>query len=219
MAEIEFQRRGTPLWLVLLILLLVGAGAYFAFGRGPDATTTTAAADPARAPVPATAPGAAGTTPPPAATGPSAEFARFVDAGAFPGAAAAQRTYLSDATRKMADVLQERAPSSGVQTVMLRAIADTIAMPDTKSERIADLTQLAMFAFAHALTGAKVDAGRLATAASAVEPAVPLTRQTQQVNDYLKAARDVLRDGATAGTGAPGAPAAVPPAQAATPRS
>jgi hypothetical protein len=211
MAEIEFKRRGTPLWLVLLILLLVGAVAYFAFGRGRDAATVAATPNPAPTAAATPAPGATGATPPAATGGASAEFARFVDAGAFPAAAAAQRTYLTDATRKMADVLQERAPSSGVQTVMLRAIADTLAMPDTKPARIADLTQLAMFAFAHALTGAKVDDGRLAPAAGAVQPAVPLTAQTRQVNDYMKAARDLLRDGAAGGAAAPGAPASVTP--------
>jgi hypothetical protein len=211
MAEIEFKRRGTPLWLVLLILLLLGAGAYFAFGRRPDAATVAAGANPAQTAAVTPAPGATGATPPPAAGGPSVEFARFVDAGAFPTAAPAQRTYLIDATRKMADVLQERAPSSGVQTVMLRAIADTIAMPDTKPARIADLTQLAMFAFAHALTGAKVDDGRLAPAAGAVQAAVPLTQQTQQVNAYMKAARDLLRDGAAGGAAAPGAAAPAAP--------
>jgi hypothetical protein len=211
MAEIEFKRRGTPLWLVLLILLLLGAGAYFAFGRRPDAATVATGANPAQTAAATPAPGATGATPPAAAGGPSVEFARFVDAGAFPTAAPAQRTYLIDATRKMADVLQERAPSSGVQTVMLRAIADTIAMPDTKPARIADLTQLAMFAFAHALTGAKVDDGRLAPAAGAVQAAVPLTQQTQQVNAYMKAARDLLRDGAAGGAAAPGAAAPAAP--------
>ena len=209
MAEIQFERRGTPLWLVLLILVLLGAGAYFVFARRPGAPAPAASAESAQAPAGAPAP-TAGTPAPAAAGGPSAEFARFVDAGAFPSAAAAQRAYLTDATRKMADVLQERAPASGVQTVMLRAVSDTIAMPNTTPARIAELTQLAMFAFAHALTSSKVDDGRLAPAASAVQPAVPLTEQTQQVNDYLKTARDVLRGGA--GSAPPAAPAAPAPA-------
>ena len=210
MAEIQFERRGTPLWLVLLILLLVGAGAYFAFGRRPAAPAPAVSADSAQAPATVAATPGAAPAAPAAPSGPSAEFARFVDAGAFPSAATAQRTYLTDATRKMADVLQERAPSAGVQTVMLRAVADTIAMPSTTPARVAELTQLAMFAFAHALTSAKVDDGRLAPAASALQLGVPLTQQTQQVNDYLKVARDVLRGGASAGGAAPGAAAPRP---------
>ena len=212
MAEIEFKRRGTPLWLVLLVLLLVGGAAYFFLARRPDVTPAVApTADPAIAGVDTTVPKVETVAPPTAATGPTVEFARFVDAGGFPASGAqAQRTFLTDATRRMADVLQERAPTAGVQMVLLRAVADTIAMPDTKADRIPDLTQLAMFAFAHALTAAKVDDGRLATAAGTVQLAVPLSEQSRQVNDYFKTARDLLTKGANAPAATPGALPAPP---------
>lgn len=188
MAEIEFKRRGTPLWLVLLVLVIVGVGAWFLFERRPDAPAT---ATPADSTVTATAP-AATAAPAPAAAGPTAEFVRFADTGRLPSGDAEQRKYLGDAMRLMAGVLQERAPLAGVQINLLRAIADTLAMPDLKAERVPDLTQLAMFAYGYALNDAKVDSGRLTTHAGQFQPNVPVSKQAAIVNSYLRLSRDVL---------------------------
>ena len=67
MAEIEFQRRGTPVWMVLLALLVLAAAGWYFFLRPSTANAPTAATPevaPATPPAP-NAPGAA-TTPAPA---------------------------------------------------------------------------------------------------------------------------------------------------------
>jgi hypothetical protein len=191
MAEIEFKRRGTPLWLVLLVLAVLGGGAWFFLESRPDAPTVTAA-DSAAA-VTAT-PGAAApaAAAPAAPTSAVAQFARFSDTGRLPGGDADQRKYIGDAMRLMAGVLREKAPNNGVQINLLQAIADTLAMPDTKAERVPDLTQLAFFAYAYALNDAKVDDGKLTSAASQLQPNVALGKQASIVNGYLRLSRDVL---------------------------
>ena len=192
MAEIEFQRRGTPLWLVLLVLAVLGGGAWLFVRERPAEPVGQTAADSA---APTVAPGAAAARPaaPAAPAGPSAQFVRFADAGALPAAESEQRTYLSRAMRLMADVVQERAPSKGVQMSLLRAVADTLAMPATKTERVADLTQLGFFAYAYALNDAKVDEGKLSAAASQLQPNVPVGRQKKIVDGYLRLSRDILK--------------------------
>ena len=193
MAEIEFKRRGTPLWLVLLILLVVGgAAAYFLIDRRPPAPVTATTADSAAtaAPAPGGAPAAAAE---PAATGPTAAFVRFADTRRLPtDEGATQRAFLGEALRLMSGVLQEKAPAKGVQITLLQAVADTLAMPETKAERVPDLVQLAFFAYAYALNDSKVDDGRLTTAAGQLQPNVALGRQAQQVNGYLRLSRDLL---------------------------
>jgi hypothetical protein len=194
MAEIEFKRRGTPLWLVLLVLLVVGGGAaYFLLDRRPDTPAAGTAADSAAATA-APATGAAPATAGPAApSGPTAEFVRFADTGRLPTAEGApQRTYLSQAMRLMSGVLRDKAPDKGVQITLLQAISDTLAMPDTKAERVADLVQLGFFAYAYALNDAKVDDGKLTTAAGQLQPNVAIGRQATLVNDYLRLSRAIL---------------------------
>jgi hypothetical protein len=225
MAEIEFQRRGTPLWLVLLVLAVLGAVAWFFVRERPPEPATQTAADSAAA---AVAPGTQAAAPaaPAAPAGPSAQFVQFADAGGLPSTEAEQRSYLSRAMRLMADVLQEKAPGKGVQMNLLRAVADTLAMPATKAERAADLTQLGFFAYAYALNDAKVDQGKLSTAAGQLQPNVALGRQKAIVDGYLRLSRDILTGATSKGadtipaprTSAPpaGTAGARPPA---TPRS
>jgi hypothetical protein len=194
MAEIEFKRRGTPLWLVLLVLLVVGGGAaYFLLDRRPDTPATATAADStatAAAPTTGAAPAPTGAAGP---SGPTAEFVRFADTGRLPSEeGATQRTYLAQAMRLMSGVLRDKAPAKGVQITMLQAIADTLAMPETKSDRVSDLVQLGFFAYAYALNDAKVDDGKLSTAAGQLQPNVAIGRQATLVNSYLRLSRDIL---------------------------
>ncbi|MDF1501838.1 hypothetical protein [Roseisolibacter sp. H3M3-2] len=213
MAEIEFKRRGTPLWLVLLVLAVLGGAAWFFVRQRPEAPVAQTAADSAAAPAgsPAAAAPAA-----PAPTGPSVNLARFADSASLPGADAEQRRYLSQAMRLMADVLQEKAPTNGVQQSLLRAVADTLAMADTRAERVADLTQLGFFAYAYALNDAKVDDGKLSTAASQMQPNVAVGRQKSIVDGYLRLSRDILRGVASKGADTIPAPRTSTPTPAPT---
>jgi hypothetical protein len=194
MAEIEFKRRGTPLWLVLLVLLVVGGGAaYFLLDRRPETPASAGAADSTAATGAAAPSGAPTAAAPTAASGPTADFVRFADTQRLPTEeGGTQRTYLSEAMRLMAGVLRDKAPSKGVQITMLQAIADTLAMPGTKAERVADLVQLGFFAYAYALNDSKVDDGKLTTAAGQLQPNVAIGRQATLVNGYLRLSRDIL---------------------------
>lgn len=216
MAEIEFKRRGTPLWLVLLVLLVVGGGAaYFLIDRRPDTPATPAVADSAAA---TAAPSAAApaTAAPAAPAGPSAAFVRFADTRRLPTEdGSTQRAYLGEAMRLMSGVLQEKAPQKGVQITLLQAIADTLAMADTKADRVPDLVQLGFFAYAYALTDSKVDDGRLATAAGQLQPNVALSKQASLVNGFLRLSRDVLTGATSKGADTVRAPrTSAPPPKA-----
>ncbi|MGZ8469096.1 MAG: hypothetical protein ACXW61_06440 [Gemmatirosa sp.] len=217
MAEIDFKRRGTPLWLVLLVLLVVGGGAaYFLLDRRPDTPAATAVADSAAttgAPATGAAPAAAAPAGP---SGPTAEFVRFADTQRLPTTdGAAQRTYLAETMRLMSGVLRDKAPAKGVQITMLQAIADTLAMPDTKTERVADLVQLGFFAYAYALNDSKVDDGKLTTAAGQLQPNVAIGRQAPLVNDFLRLSRDLLTGATSKGADTVKAPrTSAPPPKA-----
>lgn len=223
MADIEFKRRGTPLWLVLLVLAVLGIAAYFIFERrGADPAQqvgapadSAAAAAPVAAAAPAGPQGAAPLPPPAGNSGAAAEFVRFLGAQPFPATgAAAQRTQLTQAVRHMSGVVQQHAPGSGLQIVLLNAVADTMAMPDTKPERLTDLTQLAFYAFGHAM-GENTPVGRkLTQLASQIQLGTPIGEQVPQVRSYFAEARDVVRDPQRALQAAP-PPTAPPPAPAA----
>ena len=117
----------------------------------------------------------------------------------------------------MSGVLQEKAPVKGVQITLLQAIADTLAMPETKAERVPDLVQLAFFAYAYALNDSKVDDGRLTTAAGQLQPNIALGKQAQQVNGYLRLSRDVLTGATSKGADTVKAPrTSAPPPKAKT---
>ncbi len=194
MAEIDFKRRGTRLWLVLLIRLVVGGGAaYCLLDRGPGARVATAADSAATNAAPSTPGAPAAGAAPTTTSGPTAAFVRFADTRRLPtDDGSTQRAYLGEALRLMSGVLQEKAPAKGVQINMLQAIADTLAMTETKAERVPDLVQLAFFAYAYALKDSKVDDGSLTTAAGQLQPNVALGKQAQQVNGYLRLSRDIL---------------------------
>lgn len=225
MADIEFKRRGTPLWLVLLVLVALGAAAYFIFERrGADTTQQAAASTDTTAAPAATAapagPQSSAPLPPPAGnTGAAAELVRFLGAQPFPATgAAAQRTHLTQAVRLMSGVAQQHAPGSGVQIVLLNAVADTMAMPDTKAERLTDLTQLAFFAFGHAM-GENTPVGRkLTQLASQIQLGTPIGEQVTPVRRYFAEAREVVRDPQKALQPPPTvAPVVTPPAPAPRP--
>jgi len=71
MAEIEFQRRGTPVWVVLLALIVLAVAAWFFFLRPRTANAPTAATPEV---VPA-APAAPATTTAPASAAPAPDSA------------------------------------------------------------------------------------------------------------------------------------------------
>ncbi len=221
MAEIEFKRRGTPLWLVLLILLVVGGGAYAWFaGRGGDPATQTAATPAAGSPAPATpAPGASSPSAAPApAAGPAAELVRFVGTREYPGTdAAAQRAYLVEGVRHLATAATQLAPTSGVQINLLRAVADTLALPETTPRRMTDLTQLAFFAFGHAMGSGSAVGVRLQEEAGQLQPGVAIGQQSKAVRNFFRTAADLVQNPQRANAPAPGTPGAAPPTQPAAP--
>lgn len=209
MAEIDFKRKGTPLWLVLLILMVLGAGGYFLLGRRPEPAPQAVATDAPTAT-------AAAATPAAAPLAPTAAFAKFANERRFPPTdAAAQRSFLSDASRQLSTVLQERAPDKGVQIALLRSVADTIAMAETKVERLPDLTQLAFFVFANAFSGNRAGSAPLNSFAARVQPNVAIGRQAQAIQGFVDAVREALTSpaaaaGAAGATGGPDSASATP---------
>jgi hypothetical protein len=70
MAEIEFKRRGTPLWVVLLLLFVLAAAGFFAYrvfgpGTGPPSMAPGSSSPTATSTPGTTAPGAGPATPAP----------------------------------------------------------------------------------------------------------------------------------------------------------
>lgn len=211
MAEIQFERKGTPVWLVVLILAVVATAAYFLLARRPEPAAQTATATDSTTAT-AVAPAA-----PAAPLGPSAEYVKFATERRFPkDDAAAQRPFLSDVARHLSSVLQERAPTQGVQILLLKSIADTIAMPDTKASRLPDLTQLAFFVFANAYKAGAQGNSSLVDFAGRIQPNVPVGTQARDIQAYLDAARDQLRPGGVKRDSTLPAPPATPAAPAAT---
>ena len=186
MAEIEFKRRGTPLWLVLVVLLALGGAGYFLFARRPAEPVAT-----------------------------TADSTTVATAKLPTGDA--QRAHLAQGVRLLAGALEQKAPAGNTQVLLLRAVADTLGMPDTQGRRLTDLTQLAFFAFSHAMGQQVQGADSLGTIASSLQLDTPLARQSAVVNRYFAAAADAAKKpaspaGAQAAPGAPATPAASAPA-------
>jgi hypothetical protein len=212
MAEIEFKRRGTPVWAVVLVLLVIAVVLYFVFGRHTGAPATQAADTSSTAPAAAPAPGAASGSTGAAATSPAApaaavtgigRFAAWVDSAKMPSDAASQAEYLGAGLSSLADALKERAPQAGAQYVLVRALADTVRMPNRTPKDQVNSVQAAFFATSYALrdyTGGQ----KLGVSASSIQLTKGLGDQKTEIQKFFKSARDVMRN--------PGAP--VPPAPA-----
>jgi 2-oxoglutarate dehydrogenase E2 component (dihydrolipoamide succinyltransferase) len=212
MAEIEFKRRGTPLWAVVVVLLVIAGILYALFGRGrpgtavaPADTTAPAVAGDSASRAPATA----------AAAGPIADLSTWADSSKMPQAPADAAQYVAQGLRMIVPALKVRAPMAGVQHVMLGAMADTIAMPTTSAAKQTDAAQAAFFATAYAIRDHNAGAD-LQNAAASFQLKRTLTQQRSQVQSFFKAAARALADTTTPRKpqvpGAPGAPAGAPAA-------
>ena len=196
MAEIEFKRRGTPVWAVLLVLIVLGAILYGIFGRrapqtavAPADSVTTPTGPAAGTPAAPAAP----TTPAAPALPPARAFAAWTDSVHVPSAPDAAAGYVADGVRKLGAALRERVPMAGGQHLMVDALADTIAMPSTTETKRTDAMQAAFFAAAYAMRGTPPGEA-LQTAASRLVLQRPITAQAKSVEDVFKAAGRALRD-------------------------
>jgi len=176
MAEIEFKRRGTPLWVVGLALLIVAAIVWALVARRHAAAPGTAA-------VPAPSPP---VTPTAVVAGPTAQFAAWTDSSRMPAAADAQPAHIGDGLQLLSGALAERVPLAGVQVNLIRAMADTLHMPSLKQSQYLNATQAAFFAAAFALR--QTSAGTpLNDKAAALILTKPLSQQTAQVDGFFSA--------------------------------
>jgi hypothetical protein len=202
MAEIEFKRRGTPLWAVVLALAVIGVALWLIFGRGDAAGP--AATDPAAPGQAAPAPGTPGSPSTPstgaAPSPPGAAAPTGGAVGAFAAFVAEQRTpagtevgpYVGEGLQRLAAALQERYPTAGVQVVLIRAMSDSLRLPGLAPERQTDMAQAAFFAAGFAM-GRAGPGGNVGAAASQIELRRPLARQLPAVRSAFTAARDALQ--------------------------
>ncbi len=186
MAEIEFTRRGTPLWAVVLVLLVLGGVAYYFLRPGRSAPVEVGA-DTAVVPAAAAPSGATPAVAPPLAPVPA--LAKWVDTATTTDAA----SYASAGLRLVASAMEVRAPQAGAQIVMVRAMADTLAMPDLTDKKRTDAAQAAFFATAFAMRttpgGAKIE-----HAASVIQLGKPLGAQRNDLQNYFRATSEALTD-------------------------
>lgn len=211
MAEIDFKRRGTPLWAVLLVLVVIGTALYALFtGRGDQ--PVTAAADSTETTTPATpAAPAPGQAPTPAApSGPLAQLSAWVDSAPAPTGVEQTTAYASRGLTLLADAMQEKAPMAGAQQVLVRAMADTVGQAASTPRKRLDATQAAFFAVVYAMRQTPGGA-RLENAAQRLELTRPLAEQGQDLKKFFQTARDVFTDPSKGLPGAP-APAGAPKA-------
>ncbi|AHG91201.1 hypothetical protein J421_3664 [Gemmatirosa kalamazoonensis] len=198
MAEIEFERRGTPLWKVVLALLVVAAIVWAILARRgggtpalADSTAATPATDSAAAAAAKNVPPAP-VTAPAAAAGPSAQFATWADTSKMPSGGDQQAAYVGDGLQLLAGALQERVPLAGVQVNMIRAMADTLRMPNLKASQYTNATQAAFFAVGYALRQTTA-AQPLNDKATVISLTKPLAQQGQEVRSFFTTAAKVLR--------------------------
>lgn len=206
MAEIEFKRRGTPLWVVVLALIVIALVAWFFVRR---AAAPAAPATPTPATAPAT-PATGAATPAPAAATPLAAYSAFVDSLPKRGGDAA--VVVSDGLRLLAGALQQQYPNNGVQVNLVRAMADSLRLPGVTPRRQADMAQAAFFATAFAMgRGGAGDTVNVAAAQVLLDKS--LSQQMPAVRRAFEAASRTLK--------APPQPAkpAVPPGAPPVPKS
>jgi hypothetical protein len=192
MAEIEFKRRGTPLWAVVLVLLVIAAALYALFGRGKATPVPQPADTGAAAPNAPATPAAGAPATPAAPAGPIPALAAWADSAKVPPSAEVA-PYVSNGLRLLADALQARAPMAGAQILMIRAMADTVAMPASTPDKQLNATQAAFFATQFAMRD-KPGAARLENAAQRLDLKTPLAKQRDDVQRFFKTASEVMRD-------------------------
>jgi hypothetical protein len=192
MAEIEFKRRGTPVWVVLLALIVLAAILYGIFFRGSPQTAVAPAASGTTPTGPAATP-AAPAAPAAPALPPARAFAAWSDSVHVPSAPDAAAGYVADGIRKLGAALRERVPMAGGQHLLVDAMADTIAMPTTTEAKRTDAMQAAFFAAAYAMRGTPPGEA-LQTSASRLVLQRSITQQAKSVEDVFKAAGRALRD-------------------------
>jgi len=227
MAEIEFERRGTPLWKVVLALLVVAAIVWAILARRgggtpalADSTATAPASDSAAAAAAKNVPPAP-VTAPAATAGPSAQFATWADTSKMPSGGDQQAAYVGGGLQLLAGALQERVPLAGVQVNMIRAMADTLRMPNLKASQYTNATQAAFFAVGYALRQTTA-AQPLNDKATVISLTKPLAQQGPEVRSFFTTAAKVLRapiakDSAPAKPVAPANSAVVHPQKTTTP--
>jgi len=191
MAEIEFKRRGTPVWAVLLVLLVVAGILYGVFARrssqpAPAVTDTlTTPTGPAAAPAPSAA------TPAPAVS-PVDAYAAWADTAKMPTGATPAAHYVATGLRLLVPALKDRAPMAGVQHLMVAAMADTLDMPNLTEAKQTDVAQAAFFAIGYA-TRSTPTGGALDKAATRVQLKTPLASQRPAIEHFFKTAAQVWR--------------------------
>ena len=191
MAEIEFKRRGTPLWVVLLALIVVALVVWLVV-RQHGGAPTAAAPTPAPTTTAPAPPGAQAPAAPPQT--PAERYAAVVDSlPAVPATGTA--TYVAEGLSRVADALQEKYRASGVQVNLIRAMSDSLRLPGIVTRRQTDMAQAAFFAAGYAISRTDA-AGPVTQAASAVQLEQPLDKQLPAVRKVFKTARDAIKGGA-----------------------
>ncbi|MBV9879407.1 MAG: hypothetical protein JO180_02880 [Gemmatirosa sp.] len=198
MAEIEFKRRGTPLWVVVVALLVVAGLVWALIGRGkgaapvPADTAATSAAPGAATPV-APPPVNSAAAAPASATGPVAKFVAWVDTSKPPTEAAAERAEYASGIRLLADALQERVPMAGAQIVLARAMADSLALPGATQSQAINALQAAFFAVSYAMRGTPPGA-RMNDVASNLQLTKSIGAQREDIGKFFVTARNAMYD-------------------------
>lgn len=190
MAEIEFKRRGTPLWAVVLVLLVIAGVLYALFGRGGS---TRATADSTSAAAPTTSDSAAPSKVAEAPLTPLAAFAKWADTAKAPTDQAGAAAYVGQGVRMLGKALEERAPMAGAQHVLLRALADTISMPTTPAPHAVQSARLAFNAASYAL-GNTAGAQRIVASIQGIDEKKSLAAQGAVFKDAFRDVAKALPD-------------------------
>ena len=201
MAEIEFKRRGTPLWAVVLGLIVIALIVWVVVRQMGGAPTTVA--DTTATPA-ATTPAAPAAPP----QTPAERYAAFVDSA--PTVAEGETAvYVADGLGRLADAMQQKYPANGVQVNLIRAMSDSLRLPGVAPRRQTDMAQAALFAAGFAINPGDA-AGPVTQAASAVQLDKTLHQQLDVVRKVFRTARDAMSGEAKPTTPATPAGAAAP---------
>jgi len=223
MAEIEFKRRGTPLWVVVLVLLVIAGVLYALFGRHrtPATADSTSAAAPTTggSPSVSAAPSGAGgqtSAGAPASNVPATAVGRlsvWADSAKMPSDAATQRGYIAEGIGRLAGALEEAMPQAGAQYVLVKALADSVRLPNRTPNQVINDLQASFFAAAYPLRD-YTNGQHVNDAASAIQLTRPIGQQRAEIEKYFKAAAAAFR---SPGSKTAPAPATAAPAAPTTP--